>query len=380
MELDVLHVTEACGGGVRRHLQLILPALMARGLRCGLFAFGSRLEAGFLDDLEDFRQQGCQVKILQQNSNALFNCWEAMRQLRELVKEWKPGVVHAHAFQAGVVVRMGLRKQKDSLRILYSPHAFAIHPALPWWKRTFDAFTERLLDKWTDGFVFVGQSEVREALELGLLHDHFHLAQNGLPMDFSDHIAARDDARKELGLEEGIRVVAAPCRLERQKGLECLVESATRLPKDVQIILYGEGSERDRLARLIRRLGVEQRVHFGGQVNNLRHLLRAFDVIVLPSWYEGLSYALLEACGAAVPIVASDIPANVANPKLRDCLGLFRAGDSDSLALAIHATLDHPGEAENCAKNACSILHSQFTLAAQIKKLIWLYRQGATFH
>ena len=50
-ELDILHVVEACGGGVRRHLKLILPELTRRGIRCGVFAFGARYDRDFPSDL-----------------------------------------------------------------------------------------------------------------------------------------------------------------------------------------------------------------------------------------------------------------------------------------------------------------------------------------
>ena len=45
--MRVLHITEACGAGVKRHLELIVPGLMTRGLSCGVLAFGNRIDADF---------------------------------------------------------------------------------------------------------------------------------------------------------------------------------------------------------------------------------------------------------------------------------------------------------------------------------------------
>ena len=63
--LDILQVTEACGAGVRRHLELILPALQERGWRCGLMAFSGRNDVEFDTLLERLQDSGCPVEFLQ---------------------------------------------------------------------------------------------------------------------------------------------------------------------------------------------------------------------------------------------------------------------------------------------------------------------------
>jgi glycosyltransferase involved in cell wall biosynthesis len=99
------------------------------------------------------------------------------------------------------------------------------------------------------------------------------------------------------------RVVAA-------KGVATLVEAAARLrTPDVEVLLVGDGSERARVERAARRLGVADRVHVTGFVRHeqVPAVLASADVLVLPSLYEELGTVLIEAMQAGLPAVASRV-------------------------------------------------------------------------
>ena len=96
-------------------------------------------------------------------------------------------------------------------------------------------------------------------------------------------------------------------RIVNHKGLEFLLEALAGVD-GVELDLVGDGPAAPRIRALARRLGVDTRVRFHGlrpRADVLRHLARA-DVLVLPSEYEGLSHALLEAAAAGLACVASD--------------------------------------------------------------------------
>jgi glycosyltransferase involved in cell wall biosynthesis len=96
-------------------------------------------------------------------------------------------------------------------------------------------------------------------------------------------------------------------RIVNHKGLEFLLEALARVD-GVELDLAGDGPAAPRIRSLASRLGVDGRVRFHGlrpRADVLRHLARA-DVLVLPSEYEGLSHALLEAAAAGLACVASD--------------------------------------------------------------------------
>ncbi|MGH8776836.1 MAG: glycosyltransferase family 4 protein [Jiangellaceae bacterium] len=96
-------------------------------------------------------------------------------------------------------------------------------------------------------------------------------------------------------------------RLHAQKQVDVLVRAAAYLPQ-AQVVLVGDGPHRMSLERLARQAGVVERVHFVGFVphQDVPAVLLAADVLVMPSRYEELGTAMLEAMQAGVPIVASD--------------------------------------------------------------------------
>jgi glycosyltransferase involved in cell wall biosynthesis len=118
---------------------------------------------------------------------------------------------------------------------------------------------------------------------------------------------------------------------------------------------------------------VADRVRFEGFVPGLSSLLMAFDMAVLPSLYEGLSYVLLECLTAGIPLVVSNILANVPRPDLRNCLQTFEVGDIDTLAGALEKTAEEPEWAKERAAFGAEFMKTDFRLSNQADKLAVLY-------
>jgi glycosyltransferase involved in cell wall biosynthesis len=106
------------------------------------------------------------------------------------------------------------------------------------------------------------------------------------------------------GTERPIVLTAA--RLHRQKGHIYLLEAAALVP-DALFILAGDGPERPVLEKRVSDLGLDARVRFLGQRQDLPKLLASCDLFVLPSLYEGLPLSVLEAMAAGKPVVATAI-------------------------------------------------------------------------
>lgn len=97
-------------------------------------------------------------------------------------------------------------------------------------------------------------------------------------------------------------------RLTPWKGFDALIDVMRDLPTDARLIIIGDGPEKNKLADLIVRLGLGNRVEMTGSLPRaevLRRMAEA-DVFVLNSGYEGFSHVLVEAMAAGVPVVASD--------------------------------------------------------------------------
>jgi glycosyltransferase involved in cell wall biosynthesis len=137
-----------------------------------------------------------------------------------------------------------------------------------------------------------------------------HNAYNGPTA--ADVRETRDEARAALGLRREPRYMLTICRLMVWKRVDGILHAMTGLPEDVELLVAGDGDMLEPWRALARELGLARRVHFLGNVpyERIPMLIRASDVFVLNSEYEGLSHTLLEVSALGLPIVASNVGGN----------------------------------------------------------------------
>lgn len=364
-KLDVLHVSEACAGGVRRHLELILPALQQRGLRQGLFAFSARPDEDFLHLLSELEHLGCALHWMDLRPHmGLPSLFRASRRLQAMIERHQPRVLHLHSGWAGLLARLPLFGIKHGRR-LYAPHAFGWQSKSAW-KSRLKPRLEKYLSRHCSGYILVGREELREAEALGIEPARLHLAENGLPQDFKRRLWSRQKAREALHIPAAEKALLIPCRLAWQKGLDLLLPALakSKMPKAaMRFYICGEGPEKKALQKMAEKLGLQERLHFCGNLPALWQKLHAFDAAILPSRYEARSYALLECMGAKLPLLCSDIPANLPQAGMLS----FEAGNPDSLNQALHKLWSILGQEIN--------YEAQATLEQQLDQLMLIYNK-----
>ncbi len=374
----VVHMTEATGGGVRRHLRLIVPGLVRRGAKVDLILALNRAESDFSVDLAEYRSLGCRVDTVSIPSLFCVAAYPAaVRHTRNLLRTRRPQLVHLHAAKAGLVGRLAARDA--GVATFYSPHAFGFEGGGSVVVRRAVLWLERRLSSGTDGFVFVSEAEHRLALDrLGLDPDKTRVIENGLPRDFTDRLRERAQIRREWRIPEETLLIGVPGRLAHQKGQDWLIAALARVNfglADVRILFCGDGPSRGRLRRLARKTGISARCLWPGCLPALSECCKAFDLVVLPSRYEGLSYALLEAAAADIPLIVSDIPANRLRPLPDGDLAAVPPGDCVGLARTIEEFLGARQDWAARARRNGEIVRREFTLERQIDGLFDAYRE-----
>jgi glycosyltransferase involved in cell wall biosynthesis len=129
-------------------------------------------------------------------------------------------------------------------------------------------------------------------------------------------------------------VIVSVASLRPVKDLPILIDAAAVVTKELptaQLLLVGEGPDREPLARQIRQMGLHTSVHLLGSQSDIRPYLAAADLAVLTSRSEASSNAVLEYLAAGLPSVLSDIPAN---RELTDEV-MFEPGNAAQLATEI---------------------------------------------
>lgn len=122
----------------------------------------------------------------------------------------------------------------------------------------------------------------------------------------------------ELGIEKG-KYILGMCRFVPEKNLHHLVDAfvllknAGRIPADMRLVLAGDTDYEDKYSRSLKKKAKENDVVLTGFIKGrkLHSLLTNASCYCLPSSHEGLPIALLEAMSYNIPVIASDIPANL---------------------------------------------------------------------
>jgi len=137
--------------------------------------------------------------------------------------------------------------------------------------------------------------------------DRITVVPNGVAIPPEMGPGERSRARAEWGLAEDEVLIACIGRLTAQKNFQALVGALGQVDAAVgpwRCVVAGEGEMRDELTASARAGGLEEKIIFAGHVANVGELLGAADVFCLPSRFEGLPLALLEAMAAGLPTAA----------------------------------------------------------------------------
>jgi glycosyltransferase involved in cell wall biosynthesis len=216
----------------------------------------------------------------------------------------------------------------------------------------------------------------------GISQERLSLVPNGVSLERPAK-GERTAIRRELGLAPDQPVIGSVGRMEPAKGLGYLLEATARLRSEfpqIRCVIVGEGRLLPELQQFVRQHGLEEAVQFTGFRSDVRRLLEAFDVFVLPSITDGIPIALLEACACAKPVVASrvgGVPEVVADGRSGR---LVEASDVTGLANAIAGLLRDPELAERLAGQAEQDVAARYSMASMIAGTRQAYSSALKYH
>ena len=157
--------------------------------------------------------------------------------------------------------------------------------------------------------IAVSEQTREQAVEEGIWESRITVIPNGVkPLDTS--LVNRTAVRKELGLIEGDIFLLSIGRLTYQKGHEFLVQAmsnvVSRFP-NARVGICGDGPLRSQLQTQIIESGLSNHVKLLGAWEDVSPLLASAEIFILPSRWEGLSRALMEAMAAGLPVIATQV-------------------------------------------------------------------------
>jgi glycosyltransferase involved in cell wall biosynthesis len=155
---------------------------------------------------------------------------------------------------------------------------------------------------------------MEEARQMGLIrNDNTIFIGNGVNLERYSQSGSRQALRREFGVADDERLFCCVGRLDKQKGLDVLIEAYSWLnPKAHKAKLWfvGDGDLRTWLHELVRREGLLDYVKFLGFRKDIPQILSAADVFVLPSRFEAMPLSIIEAMAMGLPCIVSDTGEN----------------------------------------------------------------------
>jgi len=312
----------------------------------------------------------------------------AVARVFQLLRAFRPTIVHTHMAKAGAVGRTAAllynatAGRRAPARLVHTYHGHVLDgyfSALT--ARGFTAM-ERILGRRTDALIAVSpriREDLLERYRIGT-SARFHVVPLGFDLTRLASLSGNDRsaARAALGLDPDARVVAMVGRLTPIKRPELFIEAAARVAAAdtrARFLVVGGGELEAALRATVVSRGLSERVLFLGWRRDVATIYAASDVVAITSRNEGTPVALIESMAAAVPGVSfavGGVPDVITAPDLGV---LVTDGDVTALAGAIQRLFDDDGRRAEIGARARRSVLERFGIERLARDLSTLYRQ-----
>ena len=358
--------------GAEGHLLILLAGLRNRGIDARLIILvepGKPME----DMVEAAAERGIPTSSLvirrDYDLPLLFK-------FRSALREMQPDIVHTHLIHADVYGYFAA-KAVGVRYIISSRHNDDQFRFSTRWRRL-----NRWLWRRIDAGIAISQAIKRFAIEVeGAPADKVRVIHYGMDYNWlsdADIDAARLKLRAELNLDEDRLLLGMVCRLVEQKGIPYAMEALRRLRADypqAHLVIAGDGEKAAELRRLASALGIADRVHWLGWRTDAADLMAAFDVLLVPSLWEGFGLVLLEAMSRRVPVIASRVSAIPEVLRNGETGILIEPRDVDGLAKAVARLLSDRALRKYMGLLGAARLEEDFNVRRMVDETIAVYEQ-----
>ncbi|MGP3925672.1 glycosyltransferase [Streptomyces sp. 8N616] len=367
--LTVLHISQPVDGGVAR----VVTDLVRSQTRAGLHALVACPPGGALGEAA----AAAGASVLR---------WPARREpgphlpletlrLARLIRRTGPDLVHAHSAKAGLVARLAVRGR---IPTVFQPHAWSFE-AVGGTAAELALYWERFAARWAARLLCVSEDERQRGRDAGVT-GRWAVIRNGVD---TEHFRPADRAAGERAragltalreLPRQAPLVVCVGRLCRQKGQDVLLRAwpsvAAAVPGAV-LALVGDGPARDEL-----RGAAPPRVLFAGETAEPAAWYAAADLVVLPSRWEGMALAPLEAMACGRPVVVTGVTgARESLPPGHADRCLVPPEDPEALARAVTALLLGPGLRDTFGRQAQEHVRDSHDVRRTAAAVARLYRE-----
>ena len=344
----------------------------------------------------EIEQLGIPVEILPDRAHSivafprfLAETIQLRQELARIVRKYQIDVIQTHLLRSMDFLVLSLRSNRgpkifwtfqnalfDLREEHLSENKWLFKP-----KRLSHHLLYQLGSHWVDGMVAVSDDVKKSILETmnGIPADKISVIPNSVDVSRYGQKTNRQAFRKKLGFGETDHLMSMVATFKRQKGHIYLLEAAAELIprfRDLHILLLGDGELRDEMQAMTQALNLEDNIHFLGTRSDVPEILAASDSFILPSLWEGLPMALVEAMASGLPIIATDVSGTRQVMVPGETGFLIPPGDPQEIIQAVTLLLTEPEYSEIMGTNARQRVMELWNAEKQARDIINLFQQA----
>ncbi len=409
MSLRILHIsTRLILGGSQENTILSCEGQMNLGHEVHL-AYGPIFgpEGSMLDRVQQFRSNDDRTICAHEVTNLVreispIKDAKCYLELKKLIAEIKPDIVHTHSSKAGIIGRAAawsvFKESKTSQKnlpnrpaVIHTIHGPPFHKYLPSWKNMVYITSEQFAAKRCHAIVSVADAMTEQFLDANIgTKDQYTTVRSGMEVNhFLNPLPgeSRTEMRAQLGFSDDDFVIGTVARLAEHKGHDDILDGLAddlKAHPNWKLLWVGDGWWADRLLGRVKELGLEKQVVSTGLVPQMKvaSMMRAMDVLLHPSYREGLPRTVPQALLCSVPVAASvtDGTPEVCidpgtNPKKATGV-LFPVGDSSKLRDAVRWLHDRPQERKAMGVRGQAMCTAMFSTEKMVSDLEKVYAKA----
>lgn len=247
---------------------------------------------------------------------------KAYRELKDIIREFKPDIVHTHASKAGALGRMAAHKMKVPV-VVHTFHGHVFHSYFGKLKTGFYKGLERYLAGRTDRIVAISQQQLKELSDIHRIApvDKFSVIPLGFDLNRFLELKSNSESRfrTALALKPDDIAIGIIGRLAPIKNHSLFLRAFQELHRsnpNVKAIIVGDGETKDSIKAELDAMGLayangelknNEPIVFAGWVKQIEEALEGLQIVALSSLNEGTPVSLIEAQAAGIPVVSTNV-------------------------------------------------------------------------
>lgn len=321
--------------------------------------------------IDMLKEKGIQTHIIFTKKPFNIFIW---RKVKKLIRDEKIDIIHAHGTRANSNVFWAAR----SLRIplIYTIHGWSFHDDQKSLVKKFRIFGEKFLTARTHVNISVSESN-QQSGKKNIKSFTSTIVKYGIDQGKFDPAKQFPDIRNELGIDKNITLLLFIARFTAHKQPLTLIKAFALVVKKmpaIKLLMVGDGDEKYAALTLAKELSIEKNLIFLPFRQDVPAILKAADIFILPSLWEGLPIGLLEAMRMGKAVIASNVDGTCEVIKHQDNGYLVDVDNlQNGLAEAIQLLATDSRLRQQYGANAMETVNSHFNVATMTRHIENIY-------